>query len=113
MPLPIFPQNKYSEIADNHSTIYWQRQNALNQSFAALYNYNPTGLGTGSMPSPIEWRVPNTNNFIKYDNGSWSEIVMNNTPYSSLGSADRKMLFKYLDKFFKHCLQVYDQNFNI
>lgn len=111
MPAPVVPQNKYSEIADNHSTIYWQRQNALNQAYDSLQNYNPTGAG--AMPYPTEWRVPNTNYFMKYDPSSYGEIVLNNNAYSSLNPAEKRIIYKYLDKFFKYCLEVYDQNYNL
>ena len=111
MPAPVFPQNKYSEIADSHSTIYWQRLNSLNQVFDSLQNYNPTGAG--AMPYPIEWRVPNTSYFIKYDPSSSAEITLNNVTYSGLNAIEKKLIYKYLDKFFKYCLEVYDQNFNL
>lgn len=111
MPAPVVPQNKYSEVADNHSIIYWQRLNALNQAFDSLQNYNP--LGVGAMPYPIEWRIPNTYYFLKYDPSSYAEIVLNNATYSTLNAIEKRLMFKHLDKFFKYCLEQYDITYNL
>lgn len=111
MPVPVVPQNKYSEIANNHSTIYWQRQNALNQAYDSLQNYNPTGAG--AMPSPITWKVPNSSSIMTYDPGSYSEIVFDFNTYAALNSQKKQIMYKYLDKFFKYCLEYYDQYYNL
>ena len=111
MPAPVIPDNKYLQLSDNHSAIYWQRFNALYQAYSALNTYNPTGAG--SMPSLIEWRIPNTNYFLKYDPGSYSEIVINNTLYASATPSEKRLMFKYLDAFFKYCLLQYDQYYNL
>lgn len=111
MPAPTVPENKYSIIADNHSTIYWQRLNTLNQAYFVLSNYNP--LGSGSMPTPIEWRIPNTNYNMKYDPGFASELLLNNTGWTSLNPSEKRIMFQNLDRFFKYCLQQYDQYYNL
>lgn len=111
MPAPVIPENRYSETADSHSQIYWQRLNALNQAYYSLNNYDP--IGVGSMPYPTEWRIPNTNYFLKYDPSSYSEIVLNNVSYGSVSTEEKKLMYKYLDRFFKYCLQKYDQNYSL
>jgi hypothetical protein len=50
---------------------------------------------------------------MKYDPGFAPELLLNNTGWASLGTVERRAMFQNLEKFFKYCLQQYDQYYNL
>jgi len=109
MPAPLIYQTRQKQYTDANAEMYYKMDVGQEACYLALEQYNPTGAGT--MPT-TEYRVPNSNNFLRFSFGA-GEIQLNGNGYSSLNPTDKKLVFKYLDALTKECLLQYDILYNL
>lgn len=108
MPSPVQYQSREKQFADAHEELKFKMDQAQLACYQALEQYNP---GYGSMPE-CTYRVPNTDKILKFKLGA-GEIELNTTLYSSLDASGKKIVFQYLDKLTKSCLDNYDIFYNV
>lgn len=99
------PEKQVIDANDRYLQNYSQRA-------ADAYNYisNYTFPGGSAMVSHT-WNAP-TGNIFYLDMGA-GNIQMDSTPFSSLGTAQKVIFFRYLQKFIGQCLKNYNINYGL
>lgn len=84
-------------------------QNRAGNAFTLLSNYNYLGT-TGPMPD-YTWTAPD-NNVFNYTliNG---ELSLNSVLYGSLTTPEKRIFFRYLQKFIGQCLKNYNDAYGL
>lgn len=103
MAPPIYPNNKYRQLAENHITLRQKMSLAVEQATDAIFNL-PNGP-SDTVEVTIRGMV------IRYIYGD--QIRFNETEYPSLNSNDRKKAYDRLDEFMTEVLKRYDAQYGL
>lgn len=98
------------QLMQQHAINVANQTQRADSAFTLLKSYDYLG-STGAMPSPISWSDPTgiTYEFV----ASASELNWSGNAYSTLIAEEKRAFFLYLPKFIQHCLEVYDDNYNL
>jgi hypothetical protein len=98
------------QLMQQHAINVANQTQRAQAAFDLLSNYDYLGI-TGAMPSPISWDDPTSVQYVF--NTSNSEITWGGNAYSTLIAEEKRAFFQYLPKFIQHCLEVYDDTYNL
>ena len=103
MPAPL-PQNKYSELVNNHVT--------LRNKMALSFNYACQALSNLTNPGAAN-ELTRTIDGYEFHYVPGDQIYINATPFASLQYYEKTEAYNRLDKFMDLCLKQLDKDYNI
>lgn len=99
------PEKKVLDANDRYLQNYVAREN---NSYNYVFNY--TFGGSGAMPNHT-WTAP-SGNFFRFDT-SFGQFEMDSTAFSSMSANQKKIFFRYLQKFVGECIKNYNETYNL
>lgn len=99
------PEKKVLDANDRYLQNYVVREN---NSYTYVLNYDFNGAG--AMPN-YTWTAPSGNVF-QFDT-SVGQFQMDSTAFTSMTAPQKKIFFRYLQKFVGECIKNYNLNYNL
>jgi hypothetical protein len=100
--------SRSQQIAEAHTVQLLNKAKMADDAYITLVQYDFNGAGQLTSHS---WTDP-TGNTYEFTSGA-GEIRFNSTGYGSLNPNDKKLFFRYLNKFVFQFLKKYDEDFNL
>ena len=104
MPAPT-PQNKYSELVNNHVTLRSKMATAFVDAFNSLNNLSTPGALATDLSVNIDGYS------LRFKPGD--QIYINDTPYTALDFMQKTEAYNRLDRFMTICLKQLDHDYGL
>lgn len=108
MPAPFILQDSTNATLESQRLFTLNKSNMALSAFNTMLNYNPIGSGQLNY---YDWNAPSGDKFTYYSGNS--EILLNDTQYSSLVADQKLIFFKWLNQFSKAFVIQYNKEFGI
>jgi hypothetical protein len=108
MPAPVATQTQESVRTEAHYLSTLHQGVIAATAYAKVDTFNIPGYG--AMPS-FEWVCPTGDSFL-YEQGS-GELRLSGTPYSSMGSGEKEIFFRWLNHFVHKCMVKYNKEYGL
>lgn len=108
MAAPLKTQTEVSRAMDGHSNFLYAKDNAAQNAFDYLKDYNFEL--TGVMPNH-SWQCPD--GFTFEFNASGSALLFAGSDYTSLAPARKVVFWRWLNHFIRECLKNYDDTYGL